>query len=312
MPRISRRQIAAAGLALLGLLSGCRKSSAPSPEPEVAGPPSGRIVLGDVSTDVARKFRKWQPLADYLAANLGQQGIAVGELRVAPDLDSMVGLIRDGGVDLYMDSFYPATYVRVHSGAEPLLLRHKPSATNRCVFFAKAGSGLRAVNELAGRMIAVETRASTSGFLLPLAHLIETGLHPVDKSGPRAPVAPDEVGITFSGDDDNTIQWVISGRVAAGAVDDETYDKFAERNPEAIISLGKTREIIRHQQMLVRPDMSPELSAAVKDLLSGLSQTADGRALLERLNTVAFTEISPPERAALADAREMFDRVEGR
>lgn len=313
MRKPSKAWIGTAGTALVLALLGCRQTPAPEVADESEHPPSGKIVLGDVASDIGHKSRKWQPLADYLAAGLGDHGIGVGELRVVPDLDTMAGLLRDGEVDLYMDSFYPVHYLHVHSGAELLLLRRKTgAATYRCVIFARADSGLTSLANLAGQTIAVEERASTSGYLLPLAHLIHSGLRPVEAPNAAAPLAADEVRITFSGDDDNTIQWVSSGRVTAGAVDQTTYDKFARENPGTLVALGTTSEIIRHQMILARPGMSSELRAAVKAQLFALSETVEGRAFLEQLETVAFSEILEQDHSAFRKARRMFDLIEGR
>src|SRR5687768_11233027 len=48
------------------------------------------IVLGDISDNPARRIQRIQPLADYLATNLADQGFNAGEARIAPDLDTMI------------------------------------------------------------------------------------------------------------------------------------------------------------------------------------------------------------------------------
>ncbi len=314
MRRYWTTSIAAASIALVLAVLGCRRAPAPDVAEEAEPRPSasGRIVLGDVSTDVGSNFRKWQPLADYLAARLADHGIGVGELRVVPDPVTMGVLLRDGEVDLYMDSFYPTHYVSLRSGAEPLLLRRKHPGTKSSVFFAKVDSGLTTLAELAGQTIAVEDHASTSGYLLPLAHLMRNGLLPVEESVPATAVAGDQVKIILSGDDDNTVRWVASGRVVAGAVDRETFDNFYRDNPNILIALDTTPEIIRHQVMLARPGMSAELRVAIATVLKAASETEDGQQFLEGIETEAFTDISEPDTAALQRAKEMYDLIASR
>ena len=74
---------------LIIVLLGCTEE--PSKVQEPAAPPAaaGLVVLGKVSDKPSEKIAEYQPLADYLAANLGNLGISTGKVKVAPDLDTM-------------------------------------------------------------------------------------------------------------------------------------------------------------------------------------------------------------------------------
>ena len=112
---------------------------------EVAPTPTAteRIVLGDVSSDPVKKIDRYQPLADYLADHLAEFGIGVGEVAIAPDIETMAKMMQSGAVDIYFDSLYPATIVSQQSGAEPILRRWKKGkAEYRTIFFTRADSGI--------------------------------------------------------------------------------------------------------------------------------------------------------------------------
>ncbi|MBI3976036.1 MAG: phosphate ABC transporter substrate-binding protein, partial [Armatimonadetes bacterium] len=70
-------------------------------QPAADGVPAGAIVLAEISGEPARKIRRFQPLADYLAARLHRFGIGVGKVVIPPDFETMIALLRSGEVHLY-------------------------------------------------------------------------------------------------------------------------------------------------------------------------------------------------------------------
>lgn len=303
-------------MALFGTLIapiGCGAKPTPTPEPTATPTPAavGVIVLGKVSDKPAEKIEKYQPLADYLAANLGDFGIGVGEVRVAPDLETMARWMASGEVDLFFDNPYAALIVSDLSGGHPALFRVKEGAAEkRANFFVRADSGITSLANLAGQMIALEEHSSSAGYMLPLVHLIQASMNPVEKADPDSRVAADEVGYVFSWDDDNTVQWVLSGRVAAGVVDDEAYEEFSEENPGVLALLAETEWITRHQLGVVRPSVAPPLMEAIVTLLVDLDETEDGPAIMEPSKTERFDDLSEEWEAALTRIQEMYELIQ--
>ncbi|MEZ4646360.1 MAG: phosphate/phosphite/phosphonate ABC transporter substrate-binding protein [Chloroflexota bacterium] len=312
---IRQAQLSILSISLLTIFAAVACTASPTPTPVLtdAVTPTGVLVFGDISDEAAETINGTQPIADYLAAQLGDYGISRAEVKIAPDLDTMVQWMANGEVDLYFDSPYPALVISQKTGAEPILRRWKYGVSAyHTLFFARADAGITTVADLQGHMIAFEESFSTSGYMLPLSYLLEQGLNPVSKESPEVTVAADEIGYTFSTADNTTIQWVVSGRVVAGVVDNVTYELFVpEETRQEFVVLAETEDVPR-QLVLVRPGMDADLKAAIKSGLLTMDETEEGRAVLDVFLTTEFDEFPEGADAALARMRTLYDLAQSR
>lgn len=250
-------------------------------------------------------------MADYLASKLSESGTAFGEVKVAPDLETMAQWLKSGEVDIYFDSLYPAMLVSEQSGAKAILRRWKGGVGDYySVIFALADSGFTSIDDLQGHMIAFDEIQSTSGYVLPLTYLLNADLKVTAKSSASEAIAPDEVGYIFSDDDENTLQWVISGKVNAGAVDIGTFMEVPEETRNQMIILGETDTVARHVVM-VRGSMEPEKIEQLKTILIGMDLTPEGKEVLEKFEkTTKFDDFITPEE--IAKMRKLSEQVRNR
>lgn len=277
-------------------------------EPEPAA--SRAIVLGDISDDPAEVIEGAQPLADYLASQLGEFGITEGKVRVVSSTDEMAKLLASGEVDLYFDSAYPATLISDQTGARIILRRWRFGVEEyQSVIFASAASGITSLDQLPGHIVAMDAPYSTSGFLLPSVLLIENGFTLGGKRRYDEPVAPGEIGFAFSYDDENTLQWVLNGFAAAGVTDDFHFDvAFPEEARSQLVELARTESTPR-QVALVRPGLDEDLVRAIAHALITMHEAEAGAAALKPFQTSKFDEFPEGIESATARMREMMELV---
>jgi phosphonate transport system substrate-binding protein len=258
------------------------------------------INIGSVSTEPAAEIKKFLPFANYLGKELQSEGIDRGKVVVAKNISQMAALLREGKVDLYIDSPFPVLAASHLSGSKILLRRWKKGAAEyRSVIFARKDSGINRLEDLKGKMVAFQESFSSTAYFLPKVILLQKGLKLSAKMDPTETVAPGEVGYVFSQADENTILWVLRKRVMAGATDEQSYEKEARGNLDSLKVIEISYSLPRHV-VSYRADLPPKLIARIKEILIGMDQSEEGRKVLKEFeSTTKFDELSDQAMAPL-------------
>jgi len=137
--------------------------------------------------------------------------------------------------------------------------------------------------------------------------MMQQGLKLVAKKNVADPVAPDEVGYIFSLDDENTMIWVVRGKVAASVMDNQTYVKQALPHLKNLKVLYQTFSFPRHV-VSHRADLPGDLLAKIKETLIQMDQSDQGKKALEKFErTTKFDEIPEQGIAPLLKAGKWID-----
>ena len=147
--------------------------------------------------------------------------------------------------------------------------------------------------------------------MLPLAYLISNGYNPNEVSGPAAAADPDSISYTFSTADDTTIQWVISGVIPAGVIDNITFQRLPEETQAELRIIARTDDVPR-QMVLVRPGIDEELVQAITAVLLSMEEDEAGQAALEEFQTTEFNEFPEGYAAAMEKMQTLYGLVQGR
>lgn len=301
-----------AALALLGALACSEKATVTeSPPSSPAASATGRTLrIGDVDPDTpARRIRRLEPLAGYLARQLADLGITAGQVVIAQDLGEMADLLSNGEVDLYLDSLYPALLVQARSGSEILLRRWAKGAPDYwSVFITKREGDITSLDDLRGSLIALQDRYSTSGFVLPAGTLIERGLELELVQGAETAEAGDTVRYLFSHDEENTLEMVITGRVSAGAISNQDWDELPAEMQSRLRSIGRTPAVPR-QLLSARADLDAEVKARVTKALLALADPEAAPVALENSPEAWTWKFEPLSTEAATELQRMSSLI---
>jgi phosphonate transport system substrate-binding protein len=265
------------------------------------------LTLGFISSAPVEESRKFSPLANYLARRLQSEGIGLGNVVAAKNLEAMASLLQKGKADIHIDGFFPTLAVSRLSGSKLLLRRWKNGGSDyKSVFFTRKDSRLTLLDHLGGKVIAFDEPFSSFGYFVPKVELLKITFMVLPDRPGAASVSGDEVRYIFTGGDTNTIFKVANGGVAAGAVADERYHASA-RNLNSLKILHETASMPR-QLVSHRADLPDILVAKIKNILINMSQTEEGRKVLREFdNTTKFDEIPAPVHDQLTGLKKYLE-----
>ncbi len=303
----------------LALALACSGPGNEPPTPDSDSGPAGSgdtvarlFTVGDIDPeDPVKKIERFKPLADFLAGEMADLGFSGGRVVIARDIDEMAVLMRDDEVDLYLDSAFPTLAIRDRAESRVILIRWKDGeASYSSTFIVLRDSGIDSLDDLVGRVVAFEGPHSTSGFVLPAGTLADVGYDIVELSTPNATLSGDSVGYIFSQDEQNTVDLLLRGIVAAGGVSLSDYEELPPELKESITTIGETIMVPR-QLASVRPKMDAETVDRITELLLGLDETEDGRTLLAGMkDTRQFTVLGDEFGQAVSEVSRLIRLVE--
>ena len=197
---------------LLLALGGCNKGDARTSGGEGADGTTIRIT-GIPDENPTELQRKYEPMVAFLSEALGTP------VQYVPvtDYGAAVQALSAGKIDFAWLGGFTHVQSRNQGEVVPLVMRDI-DRDFKSVFIAHHESGVTGMPALKGKTFAFGSKSSTSGHLMP-RHFLTTRFE-ID------PVSDFEGEPVFSGAHDATALMVQSGRVAAGALNKQVWDRL--------------------------------------------------------------------------------------
>jgi phosphonate transport system substrate-binding protein len=266
------------------------------------------ITLGVISEKPGERIREYRDFIHYVAQRLSPTSEIRGSVVVARTVPQLATFLNEKKVDFYMDSPYPTFLVNEQTGAKLLLRRWKGGTSDyRTLIFTKRDTGIIRLEDLLGKMIVFEDPGSTSGYFLPKAFLHRKGFKLTEKSSFQATVAPKEIGYLFAhGHEDNSVNWVLLRKLAAGAFSDNDFDELPIRKRTELTVLAQTETVPRHL-VSVQKDLEVSLVSRLKEILLAMHQDKEGHKILKEIDKTSKFDLLPGgEEMMYQKIRELF------
>lgn len=267
---------------------------------------SGAIVLGNVdATNPSEKIAEFQPLADYLAANLGDPEISAGQVVIARDTAEMARMLGDGSVDIYIDAAVPSLQVCETAGCEFSLRQWKGGGPELFgVFVTPKTSGITSIEDLRGMVIMLEATHSTVGHILPRVTLSQAGITTREVENPQAEVGDDEVGYVVSTGGQTSMNLLLNGDIGALAIGERAFKKFDKDVQQQLVIFDETAAA-PSQLVAFAPEFDTEMQSEIVALMLALEDSPEGQEILKALrDTQKFEEFPDDAAEQLAELYE--------
>lgn len=241
-----------------------------------------RLIIGLVpEMNVFKQKQRFQPLADYLTEKLG----VTVELTMLSRYGNIVQRLRDAHVDAAFLGSFTGTLAISQLGVEPLArpINLNGTSTYHGHIFVRKDSGIKTIADMKGKTMAFVERATTAGFIFPLAYFKRQGVDDYSQYFKE---------YFFAGSHDATVDAVIKGEADIGAAKNTIFDFYMETNPQAkneIVILASSPDVPSNG-LCVIPTLDNELKKKIKSTLLELDKDPIGVGVLQKLRAIRFVE----------------------
>ncbi len=238
------------------------------------------ITIGLIpEQNVFEQMKRYEPIGRYIQEKTG--------IKVKFSILSRYGNIVESFSKDEMDGAFWGSFTGAlaieNLGIEPLVrpLWLDETSSYRGYIFTRRDSGIRNVSDMKGRSIVFVDKATTAGYIFPMAFLGEHGVTDVNSFFKEH---------YFAGSHDAAVTAVLNKKVDIGCAKNTIFHHLIRRDPKIEDQLF----ILAHSQEFpsnalgVRPDLKPEIKTKLRDALLNMDHVPEGRDVLEGFEAIRF------------------------
>jgi phosphonate transport system substrate-binding protein len=247
------------------------------------------LVLGLIpERNIFKQLDRYEPLADYLSRKIG----ADVKLKVLTRYGNIIDNFSSAGLDgAFFGSF---TYTLAHAklGVEPVARPETAEgvSTYYGLIFVRRDSGIRSIQDMKGKRFVFVDRATTAGYLLPLAffkaHRIEDYKTFFKET-------------YFSGTHEDAIYDVLNKKADIGAAKNTVFARLAavdSRVKDELVILARSPGVPENG-LAVKKDLDPAIRNKLQEALLNMQNDIQGMNVLKNLGARRFIETTDSDYA---------------
>lgn len=256
-----------------------------------------KITIGLVpEMNVFKQMQRFQPLATYLSEKFK---IPV-ELTILSRYGNIIDRFNNSNIDAaFLGSFTGALAIS-QLAVEPIArpINSDGTSTYCGYIFVRKDSGIKTVADMRGKRFAFVEKATTAGYIFPLAYLLRYQAGDIDTY----------LGsYSFTGSHDAAMNAVLTGKADIGAAKNTIFDLIKKSNPrfDQELEIIATSPRVPSNGLCVRPDMAPATKTRLRQELLDLHHSERGESILKAMNYKEFIPTSKD------DYQPVFDLAQG-
>jgi len=227
------------------------------------------------------QVERYEPLGDYISKHSG--------VRIKFTILSSYGNIIDRFRAMRMDGAFFGSFTGAMAieklGVTPLVrpVNLDGESSFHGVIIVRKDANISTVKDMKGKRIAFVDRATTAGYIFPLAYFRKHGLKDIDDYFSE---------LYFAGSHDAAIYDVFNGMADIGTAKSSVFQGIREKSPMVANSLKviATSRKVPSNSLCLREGISAGLLKKIKNILLKMDQTAEGRIVLEKFGARRFVE----------------------
>ncbi|MGE5239682.1 MAG: phosphate/phosphite/phosphonate ABC transporter substrate-binding protein [Chloroflexota bacterium] len=238
------------------------------------------FVIGLIpERQIYAQLERYQPLADYISQKIGRKV----KLSILPRYGNIIDNFLSSGMDAaFFGSF---TYALAHHkiGLEVLARPECPDgiSTYYGLIFVRKDSGIRSARDMKGKVFAFVDKATTAGYLLPLAYFKAAGIKNYKRYLKET---------YFAGTHEDAIRDVLEKKADIGAAKNTVFDSRANtdarvRNELTILERSPD---VPENALAVRKDLDSTIKNKLRDTLLNMHEDPEGRKVIETFGARKF------------------------
>jgi phosphonate transport system substrate-binding protein len=231
--------------------------------------------------NVFKQFRRYKPLGEYIEKKTG--------IKIEFHLLSRYGNIIDRFQKDKLDGAFWGSFTGAMAieklGIEPIARPVNPDGTSsyRGYIFVHKDSIIDSVDRMRYSVIAFVDRATTAGYIFPMAYLRERGVKNIDRFFKE---------YFFTGSHDVAILSVLNKEADVGCAKNTIFDMLAKENPrvkEDLVILATSPDVPSNGLGL-RKEIPADIKNRLKFVLLGMDKDTEGKEVLKKFNVIKFIE----------------------